>query len=402
VSADQFAVSVCTVDGQRFSMGDADVQFGVQSCSKPVSYCMALTAHGPEVVHSQIGREASGRSFNEMCLKELPEGRRSADHPDRHAIPHNPMINAGAIMSCSLIMPGEPLGERLEFAMDTWGKLCGSQVSFSGSMFLGERETADRNFCLGYMMKEANAFGEKADLNRDLELYFQTCSILCNSEQMAQLGATFAHGGTNPITGDVVFSADTTQKSLSLMLSCGMYDYSGEWAFAIGLPAKSGVGGCVFVVIPNFGGVAIWSPRLDEMGNSVRGVRFATELVKRFAFHHYDNLNGATQKIDPRRPHGATVQEVLMAMLFAASDGDLRQIISLLAGGADANLADYDGRTAMHLAASEGHTEVVSYLLAHGANHSPRDRWNGTPLGDAKRHDHAAVADLLVAANAQE
>ena len=95
-----------------------------------------------------------------------------------------------------------------------------------------------------------------------------------------------------------------------LLLRRHRYDYSGEWAFAIGLPAKSGVGGCVFVVIPNFGGVAIWSPRLDEMGNSVRGVRFATELVKRFAFHHYDNLNGATQKIDPRRPHGASVQEV--------------------------------------------------------------------------------------------
>lgn len=400
VNPDQYAVSVCTVDGQRFSIGDHNELFGVQSCSKPISYCMALKEHGEQVVHSQVGREASGRGFNEMCLKEIPEGKRV--FPDRHAIPHNPMINAGAIMSCSMIQPGCPLGDRLEHCMKTWTQLCGSDVSFSGSMFLGERETADRNFCLGYMMKEANAFGPGANLQNDLELYFQTCSILCNAEQMAQLGATFANGGTNPITGEVVFDSHITQMCLSLMLSCGMYDFSGEWAFTIGLPAKSGVGGCVFVVVPNFGGFAIWSPRLDEMGNSVRGVGFATELVKRFAFHHYDNLAGSCQKLDPRRAHHATKQETLMALLFAAADGDMRQLVSLLAGGANPCSADYDGRTAMHLAASEGHTECVTYLLAHGAPHSPRDRWNGTPLGDAVRHGHAEVVSVLRAANAEE
>ena len=184
------------------------------------------------------------------------------------------------------------------------------QVAFSGSMFLGERETADRNFCLGYMMKEASAFGEKASLTADLELYFQTCSILCSNPQMAQLGATFAAGGTNPITGDVVFDADIVQKCLSLMLSCGMYDYSGEWAFSIGLPAKSGVGGCVFMVIPGFGSVSTFSPRLDAVGNSARGVDFATRLVRKFAFHHYDNLALDSGKVNPRSRKNAEKHEV--------------------------------------------------------------------------------------------
>ncbi len=385
VDPEKFGIAVCTIDGQRFSVGDTNDLFCVQSLCKPVNYSLALEEHGVEVVHRHIGREPSGRGFNELSL--------TAD-----GLPHNPMINSGAIMACSMLRAHDELADRFDYVAETWRRLCGSdRVGFNNSVYLSERRTADRNFSLGYFMRERGAFPEGTDLVETLEFYFQCCSIELDTAALAVVAATLANAGINPLTNDRVFHPNTVRHCLSLMSSCGMYDYSGEFAFTIGLPAKSGVSGGLMLVVPGVMGVCVWSPRLDSHGNSVRGVAFCRELINRYNFHAFDSLTMGedTDKRDPRRKKNEAEISVTMRLLYAASQGDLDELRAVLAAEADPNAADYDGRTALHLAASEGHVAAVRYLLASGSRPDVTDRWGGTPLTDALRGKHTEAADLL-------
>jgi glutaminase len=386
VDPDQLAISVCTVDGQRFSIGDADAAFCLQSVSKTVSYCLALDEHGTEAVHGHVGREPSGRSFNELALN--PRG-----------LPHNPMVNAGAIMTCSLIRPADDVADRFDHVAATWRRLAGGRrPGFNNAVYLSERATADRNFALGYSMRENGAFPPGTDLTTTLEFYFQSCSIEVDTEMLAVAAASLANAGVCPLTEDPVFTPGTVQSCLSLMSSCGMYDFSGEFAFSIGLPAKSGVSGAVMLVVPGLMGICVWSPRLDEHGNSVRGIEFCRQLVAAYNVHVFDSLvagRGRTAKRDPRRKKNQTQTEAVVALTWAASQGDLDEVRALVASGVEPATADYDGRTPLHLAAAEGQLEVVSYLLAAGADPQPVDRWGGTPLSDAEGNGHGVIAALL-------
>jgi glutaminase len=387
VSAEQFAVAACTVDGQRLALGDAEVNFCLQSVSKPVNYCLALEEHGEAVVHRHVGREPSGRGFNELTL-------------NKEGLPHNPLLNSGAIMTCSLLRPQATPADRFDHVLGTWGRLTGGgQIGFNNPVYLSERQTADRNFALGYCMREKKAFPPGADLLQALEFYFQCCSIEMNAQALAAAAASLANSGVCPTTGARVFQARTVQNCLSLMSSCGLYDFSGEFAFTIGLPAKSGVSGALLVVVPQVMGLCVWSPRLDALGNSVRAIEFCKELVGRYNFHAYDSLtHGHNHKRDPRLKKNQTRIEGVVNVCWAASQGDLAEAQKLAARGVDLDGADYDGRTALHLAASEGHAHVVAYLIAQGVNPSPVDRWGGTPLIDARRNNHEAVITLLEAA----
>ncbi|WP_354643070.1 glutaminase A [Kitasatospora camelliae] len=385
VPPDQFAVAVCTVDGQRFSIGDAGVGFCVQSVCKPINYSLTLEEHGAEVVHRHVGREPSGRGFNELSV-------------NGDGLPHNPMINSGAIMSCSLIKPDLAVADRFDYVADTWRALSGgSPVGFNNAVYLSERQTADRNFALGYFMREHGAFPAGTDLIETLEFYFQCCSIELDAGGLASVAATLANGGMMPLTSDQVFSTESVQKCLSLMSSCGMYDYSGEFAFTIGLPAKSGVSGALMLVIPQVMGIAIWSPRLDALGNSVRGIEFCRQLVEKYNFHIYDSLVGSGRdgKRDPRQKRNQSAIDGTVRLLWSASTGDLDGVRASLASGVAAGSCDYDGRTALHLAASEGHLVVAAYLLEQGADVTAADRWGGTPLSDAEQGGHALVAEAL-------
>tara|TARA_B100000683_G_scaffold175154_1_gene168664 strand:- start:847 stop:1413 length:567 start_codon:yes stop_codon:yes gene_type:complete len=175
-----------------------------------------------------------------------------------------------------------------------------------------------------------------------------------------------------------------------------MYDFSGEFAFTIGLPAKSGVGGGLLIVIPNLMGICVWSPPLDAMGNSVRGIDFCERLVENFNFHNFDSLiAGHSKKMDPRVNQNLANSDDIQSILWAASKGSLREVQAFLARGFDINQADYDGRTALHLASSEGKKEMVEYLLGHSADPTAKDRWGGTPLSDAEREGHKEVENLL-------
>jgi glutaminase len=386
VDPDQFAISVCTVDGQRFSIGDASTMFCLQSVSKIVSYCLALDECGDQAVHRHVGREPSGQSFNELALN--PNG-----------LPHNPMVNAGGIMTTSLIRPHDDIADRFDHVAATWQRLAGGRrPGFNNAVYLSERQTADRNFALGYSMRENGAFRPGTDLVATLEFYFQACSIEVDAQMLATAAASLANAGVCPLTDDVVFTPGTVRSCLSLMSSCGMYDFSGEFAFTIGLPAKSGVSGVLALVVPGLMGICVWSPRLDPLGNSVRGIEFCRKLVAQYNVHVFDSVvtaRGRTSKRDPRRKKSQTQAEAVVALTWAASQGDLNEVRAVTASGIEPGAADYDGRTPLHLAASEGRLEVVRYLLASGADPQPVDRWDGTPLADAERNGHTEVAALL-------
>ncbi len=383
VDPDQLAIAVCTVDGQRFAVGDAAAAFCLQSVSKTVSYCLALDEHGAEAVHAHVGREPSGQSFNELALNR--EGR-----------PHNPMINAGAIMTTSLIQPDSDIADRFDLVSATWQRLAGGRrPGFNNAVYLSERQTADRNFALGYSMRENGAFAPGTDLTQTLEFYFQSCSIEVDAQMLAVAAASLANAGVCPLTEDPVFTPGTVQSCLSRMSSCRLYDFSGEFAFTIGLPAKSGVSGAVMLVVPGLMGICVWSPRLDELGNSVRGIEFCRKLVAAYNVHVFDSLQAGPAKRDPRRKKNQTQTEAVVALTWAASQGDLNEVRALVASGVAPGTADYDGRTPLHLAAAEGQTDVVRYLLAAGAEPRPADRWGGTPLSDAQASGHAEIASLL-------
>ena len=422
VNPDYFAISICTVSGQRFSIGDFGVDFTLQSTSKPLTYCMVLEELGEKIVHRHVDTEPSGLAFNELKLKSRVSS--AGAHGEAStlkgpaAVPHNPLINAGAIMCCSLLKRQETLDKRLEHVLNTWRALThgieknqedasdieqryGRKPRFNAEVFLGERRTADRNNALAYFMKENNAFmdNDKVDVQEVLELYFQCCSIEINAEQMALSASTLANAGVNPLTAQRIFEPSNVRNCLSVMYTCGMYDYSGEFSFQVGLPAKSGVSGSLMVVIPNLMGICIYSPRLDSYGNTCRGVEFCKKLVEKYKVHIYDGLVQDSEKIDPRHRGMQALSLYMTELIFAASYGDLDDIMKLNARGFDLSVADYDKRTALHLAASEGHLHVVRYLVNYYKRHqlsiSPQDRWGGTPLQDAIRNGHSLVQKYL-------
>lgn len=424
VDPNHFAVSICTIDGQIFELGDCDVHFSAQSCSKPITYCIATeenarynrpaTETEPEFtaeayVHNFVGHEPSGRNFSELCL-------------NHENIPHNPMINSGSIMCISLINYQEPQATRYETILNYWSRMCSMEkINFSNSIYLSEKNTADRNNCLGYMMQEKHAFQQgkspahrrpwnNSDLERNLDLYFQCCSIEVTCTQMAKIACTLANGGVCPFTDDVIFSSDTVKNTLSLMHSCGMYDYSGEWSYLVGIPAKSGVSGIIYAVIPNVLAIAVYSPLLDTIGNSVRGVEFFTRFVRQFKFHVFDSVVADTQKKSITKQH--TYQEDFnkFLLLEAASKNDLHLVMRLIRQGVSINSVDYDLRSALHVAHENGHQRVVDFLLLNGADPSLRDRWDNVAYQTGEivlEHTHAngyaaAAADPLLLHGAAE
>ncbi|PIO75233.1 ankyrin repeat protein [Teladorsagia circumcincta] len=178
-----------------------------------------------------------------------------------------------------------------------------------------------------------------------------------------------------------------------------MYDLSGKFAFQIGLPAKSGVSGVMIVVVPNLMGIALFSPPLDKTGNPNKGVAFCKKLIDKFSFHNYDSLLHAdSHKLDPRRTVSNRDTEVVVSLLFAAKNNDMETIRRMYLQGTNMNVADYDGRTALHIAASEGHERLVKFFLGVArVNPELKDRWGRTPVEDARLFDKPHCIQLLEA-----
>jgi glutaminase len=380
VNCNLYSISICSIDGQIYNKGDYKKEFCVQSCSKPITYLIASDLKNSDYVHNFVGHEPSGRNFNELCLNS-------------DKIPHNPLINSGAIMCASLIDYENTLANRYDTVIKYWSRLAGNtKINFSTSVYLSEKDTADRNNCLAYMMQESKAFEcginsskykrnwTNKNLEETLDFYFQCCSIEINCTQASVIASTLANDGICPVTNERIFSNTIVKNALSLMSSCGMYDYSGEWAYTIGIPAKSGVSGIIMGIIPNVMGVAVYSPRLDDLGNSSKGIEFFKILTKIYPFHTYDNLCNKNNLLLKKDILNNNIN--IYNLLTAASIGDLNTIIILYSQGLDLNSYDYDKRTALHLACSECHLKVVEFLIKKTVVIDCVDRWNNKPIDD--------------------
>lgn len=378
VEPSKFAISVCHVNGETFHIGDSQDKFCLQSCSKPLSYCIAYDDLGKEELHQRVGYEPSGQAFNAFIL-------------NRKGLPHNPMINAGAIMVASQIGKKLEPAKRFNIIKNTYSKMTGNEsVGFDNSVYLSEYHHADRNISLAYYMRENGAFQEELtpnDISENLTLYFQQCSATINSEMGATMSATLANGGICPTTKEQVVSTDSVKDCLTLMYGCGMYDYSGQFAFEVGLPAKSGVSGCILLVIPNSMGICIWSPPLDKQGNSFKGIQVCKKLNEKLNLHIFQNI--ISNKIDFTDSLG-------IQFLQLCCDGQIDKIKEII-DNIDVNMCDYDKRSPLHLAASEGHFDVVKLLHEKGAI-LKQDRWNNTPLDEIAQkqgQQYDAIRELL-------
>jgi glutaminase len=260
---DSFGIAVTTTEGHSYEVGDSRERFTIQSMSKPFTYGLALADRGFEAVDGKVGVEPSGEAFNSISL--APENGR----------PLNPMINAGAITSTSMVA-GASAAEREGRVVDFYGRFAGRPLEVDTDVYESERDTGHRNRAIGHMLR---AFGVlECDPDEALDLYFRQCSVSVDCRDLSLMAGTLANGGVNPLTGDRVLARDLVDRVLSVMTTCGMYDSAGEWVVDVGMPAKSGVGGGVLAVLPGQLGIAVFSPPLDRHGNSVRGVEVCRQI----------------------------------------------------------------------------------------------------------------------------
>jgi glutaminase len=267
-----FGIALVTVDGEVFTVGDADLGFTIQSISKPFVFGMALEDHGEELVLSRVGVEPSGNAFNAIVVD--PNTNR----------PFNPMVNAGAIVTTGLLRGADP-DARLERLVRRFSRYAGRQLEVDETVYKSERSTGDRNRAIGYLMA---SFGMlSGDVEASLDLYFRQCALTVTGRDLATMAATLANRGVNPVTGERALGEPYVQNVLSVMETCGLYDYAGEWAFTVGLPAKSGVSGGLVAVLPGQFGIGVFSPRLDARGNSVRAIRVCERLAAEYSLHPF-------------------------------------------------------------------------------------------------------------------
>jgi glutaminase len=278
---DHFGVAVVGVDGDVYEAGETSAEFTIQSISKAFVFGLAVETHGRDAVLKRVGVEPSGDAFNSL---ELRSSRK----------PFNPMINAGAITDTGMII-GASVKERMNKILRLLSDAAGRELRVDEGVYRSEKETGHRNRAIGHLLKNVDLID--GDVEEVLDLYFQQCSVLLNARDLATMGATLANLGTNPVTGKEVLSFDSVRDVLSVMFTCGMYDFAGEWAFRVGIPAKSGVGGGILAVINRQLGIGTYSPRLDVMGNSVRGIRLCTDLAEEMGLHVFNFTNAGSSFI---------------------------------------------------------------------------------------------------------
>jgi glutaminase len=280
---DDFGICLVSSDGRVFETGNCSQPFTIQSVSKPFTFGMAVEELGHDKVFQRVGVEPSGEPFNSIEL-ELGTNR-----------PFNPMVNAGAISVTALLHARH--GERaFEHMRSRLSAAAGRCLKIDESVYASESATGHRNRAIAHLLLN---FGMVHDEAEDaLDLYFKQCSVLVTCRDLAVMAATLSNMGRNPLTGEIVFDPRCVKDVLSIMFTCGMYDYSGHWAYQVGVPAKSGVSGGVMAVVNRQLGVATYSPLLDAHGNSIRGIRAFTELAARLGLHAFDIMNSGSTFLD--------------------------------------------------------------------------------------------------------
>jgi len=367
-----FGIVIATVDGQVYEVGATRQPFTIQSISKPLVYGVALEDRGPERVLQAIGVEPSGDAFNSISL-EPGTGR-----------PLNPMINAGAIATSSLV-DGANREARLARVVGAVSAYAGRPLTVDEAVFESERSTGHRNRAIGHMLRNYDIL--KEDPEPALELYFKQCSILVDCRDLALIAATLANGGVNPVSRERAVRPEFIGSILSVMTTCGMYDFAGEWVYRVGMPAKSGVGGGIIAVLPGQLGIGVFSPALDERGNSARGVKVCEAISNELGLHFLQPPRPSTSTVrarytlasvrskrrrlaserrvlDERGAH-VTVYELQGDLRFATVEPVLRDIVSGDDGMQFAVL-DFKRVTHVDLAATRMLAKLVDCCAARG------------------------------------
>jgi len=268
-SPENFGISAVTIDGHVYEAGDSQVQFTIQSVSKAFVFAFALELLGLDHLEATIGVEPSGEAFNSIRL--------TADNR-----PFNPMVNAGAIACSGLIYQARG-ADAFEAIRTMLSRFAGRDLGVDEQVYSSERETGDRNRAIGWLLRNYSVI--KGNVNEVLDVYFRQCAVLVNARDLATMAATLANRGVNPVTGEHVIKPNVVARTLAVMTSSGMYDYAGEWTYRVGIPSKSGVGGGIVAALPSQIGLGTFSPRLDEHGNSIRGLKVCEALSERFDLH---------------------------------------------------------------------------------------------------------------------
>jgi glutaminase len=267
-SPDQFGLCVVGVQGKMGVAGDAHVPFSIQSVSKPFVFALIVQALGFDEARIKLGVNGTGMPFNSVMAMEM--------HEDRTM---NPMVNAGAMASTSLV-PGATGEEKWAFIQEGLSRFAGRQLEVDEDVYQSEAANNQRNQGIARLLDSYERMYFDPAVTTDI--YTRQCSLLVTAVDLAVMSATLADGGLNPVTGEQVVDADTCKRVLAVLATAGLYEKSGEWLYAVGLPAKSGVSGAIITVVPGKGGMATFSPPLDSAGNSVRGqlaTKFLSDLL---------------------------------------------------------------------------------------------------------------------------
>jgi len=276
-----FGISLATIDGHVYEVGDARIPFTIQSISKAFVFALALDTLGATEVEGAIGVEPSGDAFNSIRLN-------AENHP------FNPMVNAGAIACSGLIRQAKGDGA-FEFIRESLSAFAGRDLDVDDAVFSSESATGDRNRAIAYLLRNSSVIRD--DVDKVLQVYFRQCAILTTARDIAIMAATLANRGKNPVTGKQVITPYAVSRTLSVMTSSGMYDYAGEWIYRIGIPAKSGVGGGILAALPARLGLGTYSPNLDSHGNSVRGIKVCEQLSAHYDLHMLNRSDDARNSI---------------------------------------------------------------------------------------------------------
>ena len=339
-----FGIALATVDGEIYATGDAEHLFTIQSVSKPFMYGYALQHYGRDYVLRHVGVEPTGEAFNSIVLDEVANR------------PFNPMVNAGAIAVAAL-MPGNTPEERIGTMLDLFSDLAGRRLEIDESVFKSELATGHRNRAIAYMMLNTGMI--ERDPIEALDLYFRQCSITISCRDLAMMAATLGNDGVNPLTGVSVFDPHYVRDVLSVMNSCGMYNYAGQWSYEVGMPAKSGVSGCIMAVIPGQVGIGVYSPPLDAQGNSVRGIKVCQEISNEFELHAFNNRTNVRSVI--RRSYRG--DRVRSSRLRTAQERDLLEVEGFKIAVIEAQGALFFGSTEQLLRRIVELSETARYVI---------------------------------------
>ena len=270
-SPDWFGAALVGTRGRVFQMGDATLEFSVQSVSKPFVFALVVEHLGATEARTLLGVNSTGLPFNSVMAIELGEDRTI-----------NPMVNAGAIATTSLV-PGETADEKWAFVLDGMSKFAGRSLQIDDDVYRSEMATNRRNQGIAHLLDSYDRM--YFDPVQATDVYTRQCSLKVSATDLAVMGATLADGGVNPVTGVRVVSERTCTKVLAVLATAGLYERSGDWLYEVGLPGKSGVGGGIVTIAPGKGAIGTFSPPLDDAGNSVRGQLLTRELSVRLGLN---------------------------------------------------------------------------------------------------------------------